>query len=252
VGCNAGDGVRHHSVEGSRTEDIVDIEKWSNVGVPGRYMFNVDGESVVGQDCQSGEERDNSGSLILYPASGSMLGGNAILVQGPCFQNTDKVMCRFITENDAGPTTTCQFFDGRTVSCVVPILLRIGRVYVFISIDDGETFGFRGIYTSVSIDDVTGAIPYKVRLDTNGKYPKVVWPSNALDGNYYDIDIYVFKDGADFIGLENGRMVVNDMAIESPNLDLEFNLTIRLLSNGNDVGIIRISQGDEEPGEQNR
>ncbi|XP_033127113.1 sushi domain-containing protein 2-like [Anneissia japonica] len=254
VGYNVGDGVRYYTVMGSRTEDIVDIEEKSNVGVPGRYIFNVGGESVVDPDCHSSQDRDNSGSLILYPASGSMLGGNAIQVQGPCFQNTDKVMCRFISDNDAGPTTTCQFFGGRTVSCVVPILLRIGRVHVFLSIDDGATFGFRGIYTSVSTEDVTGAIPYKVRLDTNGIYPKVVWPSNALDGSYYDIDIYVFKDGADSIGLENGRIrptVVNDMAIESPNLDLEFNLTIRLLSKGNDVGIIRISQGDEEPGEQN-
>ncbi|XP_033127135.1 protein mesh-like [Anneissia japonica] len=249
AGCNAGDGVRHHNIPASRTAAIVNIEEYGNP--PGRYVFNVGGESVTGEDCQTYQgqgHRPTTGSLLLYPAFGSMLGGNKTSIQGPCFQNTDNVMCRFI-DKDKGPTTPCQFLDRRTVSCVVPILLRIGRVYVFLSIDGGATFGFRGIYTSVSVEDVNDDVAPKVQLYTDGTYPKVVWPNDALAGSYYDIDVYVYFDGSDSTELENDRInVANDIVLQSSG-DLQFKIILKL-STTKHVGIIRISQGDEE-GEQN-
>ncbi|XP_033127134.1 sushi domain-containing protein 2-like [Anneissia japonica] len=177
-----------------------------------------------------------------------MLGGNKTSIQGPCFQNTDNVMCRFI-DKDTGPTTPCQYLDRRTVSCVVPILLRIGRVYVFLSIDGGATFGFQGIYTSVSVEDVTDDVAPKVELDTDGKYPKVVWPNDALAGSYYDIDVYVYFDGSDSTDLENDKInVANNIVLQSSgDLEFEINLNQPQLTTKH-VGFIRISQGDEEGG----
>ena len=46
AGFNAGDGIRHTTIEGSRTEAIVNIETTSNIGVPGKYLFRVDTNTI--------------------------------------------------------------------------------------------------------------------------------------------------------------------------------------------------------------
>lgn len=47
AGFNAGDGVRHYTVPGSRTSSIVNIETTSNIGVAGKYVFRVDEATIV-------------------------------------------------------------------------------------------------------------------------------------------------------------------------------------------------------------
>ena len=47
VGFNAGDGVRHYTVSGSRTSSIVNIETTSNIGVAGKYIFRVDDATIA-------------------------------------------------------------------------------------------------------------------------------------------------------------------------------------------------------------
>ena len=42
VGYDAGDGVNFHSVNGSMTPSIIDIETTSNVNIPGMYIFRLD------------------------------------------------------------------------------------------------------------------------------------------------------------------------------------------------------------------
>ena len=46
AGFNAGDGTRFTTIEGSRTEAIVNIETTSNIGVPGKYLFRVDPNTI--------------------------------------------------------------------------------------------------------------------------------------------------------------------------------------------------------------
>ena len=41
AGINAGDGVNHITLPGSLTSSILDIEKTSNVGNPGVWIFKV-------------------------------------------------------------------------------------------------------------------------------------------------------------------------------------------------------------------
>ena len=45
AGINAGDGINHVTIPGSRTLSILNIEETSNVGVPGVWIFRV-GEST--------------------------------------------------------------------------------------------------------------------------------------------------------------------------------------------------------------
>ncbi|XP_071950933.1 sushi, nidogen and EGF-like domain-containing protein 1 [Antedon mediterranea] len=160
VGCNAGDEVRHHNVAESQTDAIVNIDETSNVGQPGRYFFKISEENVVSPDCNAFD----SGSILTYPSFGSMLGGARIFIQGTCFENQDNVTCKFI-DAETGTEVPCQYEDERTVSCVVPWLLRIGRVHVFLSKDGGMKYGFKGIYTSVSVDEVTEDVAPKAHLE---------------------------------------------------------------------------------------
>ena len=46
AGFNAGDGEFHFTINGSQTPAIVDIETTSNIGVPGKYLFRVDNETI--------------------------------------------------------------------------------------------------------------------------------------------------------------------------------------------------------------
>ncbi|XP_069114894.1 sushi, nidogen and EGF-like domain-containing protein 1, partial [Argopecten irradians] len=46
VGFNAGDGVTNYTIEGSPSDDIVNLVTKSNVGVPGKFLFRVDGYDI--------------------------------------------------------------------------------------------------------------------------------------------------------------------------------------------------------------
>lgn len=59
VGFNAGDGIRFAVVPESQTSAIVDIETTSNVGVPGQWIFQVDGVNIATK-CSSGPEGELS------------------------------------------------------------------------------------------------------------------------------------------------------------------------------------------------
>ena len=52
MGFNAGDGLRFASVPGSRTDDIINVDTTSNVGVPGVWIFRVDEQNVAFGGCQ--------------------------------------------------------------------------------------------------------------------------------------------------------------------------------------------------------
>lgn len=46
AGFNAGDGQRYFNIPGSRTADMAEVETTTNVGVPGRWAFRIDGAQV--------------------------------------------------------------------------------------------------------------------------------------------------------------------------------------------------------------
>ncbi|OWF43092.1 sushi, nidogen and EGF-like domain-containing protein 1 [Mizuhopecten yessoensis] len=50
VGFNAGDGLNGYTVNGSLSDDVVNLVNRSNVGVPGKFLFRVDGGTVQPAD----------------------------------------------------------------------------------------------------------------------------------------------------------------------------------------------------------
>uniref|UniRef100_A0A4W3IUJ9 Sushi, nidogen and EGF like domains 1 n=1 Tax=Callorhinchus milii TaxID=7868 RepID=A0A4W3IUJ9_CALMI len=51
AGFNAGDGKRYFNIPGSRTDDIVDVEMTTNVGVAGHWVFRIDEAQVEVGSC---------------------------------------------------------------------------------------------------------------------------------------------------------------------------------------------------------
>ncbi|XP_074860207.1 sushi, nidogen and EGF-like domain-containing protein 1 isoform X2 [Carettochelys insculpta] len=63
AGFNAGDGKRYFNIPGSRTDDIVDVEMTTNVGIPGRWVFRIDDAQVQVGGCNN----TTSACLTLRP-----------------------------------------------------------------------------------------------------------------------------------------------------------------------------------------
>ena len=58
VGFNSADNIRFASVPGSQTPEIINIDRTSNVGRPGVWMFRVDESEIIVSTCDdSGEAR---------------------------------------------------------------------------------------------------------------------------------------------------------------------------------------------------
>ena len=65
VGFNAGDGSNYYSVPGSQTDQILSINSTSNVLVPGRWVFRIDGRAIEAGGCGD-EENGKTLSQIAY------------------------------------------------------------------------------------------------------------------------------------------------------------------------------------------
>ena len=51
AGYNAGDGIVSYTIPGSLTEEIINIDSTTNVGVPGMWVFRVDQEQLTLPPC---------------------------------------------------------------------------------------------------------------------------------------------------------------------------------------------------------
>ena len=85
------------------------------------------------------------GILAVGPSYGSMLGGTVLTVSGPCFDNladTSNIKCKF------GDTVIqAEIIDTTRAQCILPMLLRTGRIPVALSTDNGENYDHSGLIT---------------------------------------------------------------------------------------------------------
>ena len=78
--------------------------------------------------------------LIFAPESGNMLGGTVVNITGPCFEKTDKIRCRFDTEEVVGTV-----IDRNRAICVQPFVKAEGYIRFAIAIDSGR-YDWKGKY----------------------------------------------------------------------------------------------------------
>ncbi|XP_055334311.1 uncharacterized protein LOC129585591 [Paramacrobiotus metropolitanus] len=191
-GFNRFDGHYFRMLDGSGTANVGNIVTTSNTGVPGRWIFRVDGDTVTSIDCGTAS---NSRTISISPKYGSVLGGNEIIVSGVCFDATtptNQIVCKFGGESFPG-----QQHGPTSVRCVAPTPGDIGAVTLSISVDNGATFPYASAYT---FDSTT----YSARL-----VDQHLWESRSdtklqVQWNPYDID-------ADLDILQNNYKVAVDL-----------------------------------------
>ena len=81
---------------------------------------------------------------MLSPRSGIELGGTKVFINGPCFSPNDAIICRF---NRTILTTGC-YISKYEAFCVTPALYIVGLLPLEVSLNNGSTFNFTGIFRS--------------------------------------------------------------------------------------------------------
>ncbi|XP_071476945.1 sushi, nidogen and EGF-like domain-containing protein 1 [Diadema antillarum] len=143
VGFNKGDRATHYSLEGSGTDDVVNIDEKSNVGEPGRFVFRIDGNDIIGAELVIVDTVETEkGELSVSPLRGTMLGGTQVFVRNAVLNATSVIFCTF--DN--------QTFRGRRLSdsdavCVTPTFFKTGRIPLAVSFDGGTSVSFRAMFT---------------------------------------------------------------------------------------------------------
>lgn len=78
--------------------------------------------------------------MVFAPESGNMLGGTVVNITGPCFNESQKIKCRF--ENEVVMGTV---IDRNRAICIQPFLKYEGYIRFYIAIDSG-TYDWKGKY----------------------------------------------------------------------------------------------------------
>ncbi|XP_073244634.1 uncharacterized protein [Porites lutea] len=192
AGFNAGDGIRFFQINGSRTNDILNLPSTSNVALPGQWIFRTDEASVEAGGCNT------KGSLTISPRSGIMLGGTNLKMSGPCFKQNDNIVVQF----DGNVNINATFGTEIQSSVTVPVLNKTGRVPIKLSVDGGNSFDYNGVYTSVPINR---NIPDVQREDGDlwqeDSSVDISWDSGTIGGNddQVSIDLARYKMGEDSV-----------------------------------------------------
>ena len=84
------------------------------------------------------------GSLDVSPKSGNMLGGENILISGPGYKPSQRIVCEF----PGGQLSNGSYVSDMQASCTVPMLNVTGRLSIKLSLNGGKTFDFQGTFTS--------------------------------------------------------------------------------------------------------
>eukprot|EP00057_Strongylocentrotus_purpuratus_P021270 XP_011675744.1 PREDICTED: alpha-tectorin-like [Strongylocentrotus purpuratus] len=184
VGFNAGDGKISYSVPGSRTAAVVDIETTSNIGVPGRWVFRTDNSNIEGLECTT------SGDISLFPLVGSMLGGTQVLINGPCFNSNNLIICDF-----DGFETSGRLLEDEIALCVSPTFYKVGQIPLRVSLDDGRTFDFTGLFTIINVEDVPDNVFSSVTESNQREaYFEITWNLNLEGVDEVDIVVYGYRE----------------------------------------------------------
>ncbi|XP_074631718.1 sushi domain-containing protein 2-like [Acropora palmata] len=197
-GFNAGDGVRFYVIEGSRTNDILNLTSTSNVGRPGQWIFRTDEADVEAGGCNS------KGSLTIFPRSGIMLGGTNVKMSGPCFKQNDNIVAQF----DGDVNINATFGSELEATVTVPVLNKTGRLPVKLSIDGGNSFKHNGIFTSVAINRYKLSVE-RVNSDSweVNSSVDISWDSESIGGlnDQVLIELARYQIGEDDVVLHSFR-----------------------------------------------
>ncbi|XP_062587995.1 LOW QUALITY PROTEIN: sushi domain-containing protein 2-like [Saccostrea cucullata] len=228
VGFNAGDGKVYYVVNGSRTKDIVNINKKSNVRIPGKFLFRIDSSEIGGGGCNT------KGNVIITPRSGPMLGGQHLTFSGPCLEEYTSFKIKF---SNTRYTLICEMDSPYSFYCITPRFNSTGDIQVDIILaSENKTDMFIGNYT------VLNPAFSKVLVNRhngssweNGEHI-ISWNGNVKElQNSSTVDIYVYS-----IKEENGEIKLNPF-IAKTNILNSIGWTTFSLKMTEQVAILRVT-----------
>uniref|UniRef100_K1QQQ6 Sushi, nidogen and EGF-like domain-containing protein 1 n=1 Tax=Magallana gigas TaxID=29159 RepID=K1QQQ6_MAGGI len=139
VGFNAGDGIVSFTVNASRSPDIVNVDKESNVDIPGKFAFRIDASDISDGGCNT------KGNLTIVPRYGPMLGGQYLIISGPCIEPNATIKVTF----SGSPQKECERKSDLALACITPLFSHTGDTPVKVEIanQEGDSRIFQGLYT---------------------------------------------------------------------------------------------------------
>ncbi|XP_041370957.1 sushi domain-containing protein 2-like [Gigantopelta aegis] len=188
AGFNAGDKKTYREIPGARNHSVVNLTLTTNVGQPGKWVFQVDSETIVGRCSESG-----SGELYVTRSSGSMLGGEEIQISGPCFSDSDTPVAKFDDLNVTFPCTV----DSRTGSavCVTPTVFRTGSLRLSISVANSH-WNFTGHFTTVNVAEVKPQVqrhnPEQWIVGSNNNL-QISWDPSLLESTQVTVEVLGYE-----------------------------------------------------------
>ncbi|XP_032663680.1 protein mesh isoform X1 [Odontomachus brunneus] len=183
VGFNAGNGTRSYEYKPySQVTTVRDLTSrgWAN-GFPGRHIFRID-ENIMLGNCN----KDTSGAhipLVFAPESGNMLGGTIVNITGPCFNETQKIMCYFEDVMVIGTVV-----DRNRAICVQPHLKYEGYIRFLVSLaNNNDNNKWRGTYFVETPATAAMKIFFNDKDAVHMKDPaeiKITWDAYNLTSNF--------------------------------------------------------------------
>ncbi|XP_033727091.1 protein mesh-like isoform X2 [Pecten maximus] len=224
VGFNAGDGINYYAVNESRTDDIINLPRLSNVHVDGKFVFRIDTETIEQGGCNTG------GTLTISPRYSHMFGGEKKVLAGPCIHSNDTVTATF--GGDGTTSVNCTMESMYSVTCVTPIFYKTGDVSVKLNVVPSnqqsiqQSAVYEGIINILNPLNTKSALQ---RLDPSnwrrGEEVTMKWSSSDIpfyiEGS--TVEIYTVKPDLDLLPrLEFHSSVVQ--YIESSQSEVSFTL----------------------------
>ena len=116
---------------------------------------------------------------MLSPRSSTELGGTKVFINGPCFNPDDAIICRF----NRTIQTTGIYISKYEALCVTPALYIASRLPLELSLNNGRTFNFTGMFRSSKFEQLK-QLDYLLPVSLR-------WPSLSVYNNSKLI-IYIY------------------------------------------------------------
>ena len=184
AGFNAGDGIIYYALNNSFTPNITNIAFESNVRKPEKWIFRIDDQSIEEGGCNI------QGSVTLNPFVVYFIGGEEILVTGPCF-NVNQDVAKIIIDSFDDHSIECQILDSNGCKFTTPLFKKIGRIPLVLRINDNQTFHGNIFTKDESIHSkIDGLRPYYFKTNESNENVSLVWYSDKTN---YLYDIYSIR-----------------------------------------------------------
>lgn len=192
VGFNAGDGIVSFTVNASRSPDIVNVDEDSNVEIPGKFAFRIDASDISDGGCNT------KGELTIAPRYGPMLGGQYLIISGPCIEPNSTIKVSF----SGSRNETCERKSDFSFACITPFFNYTGdtRVKAEIRNQEGVSRTFLGKYTVLNPADSKHRVYRHDTADWSTGPQKISWDPEVAelkDGDSVDIHLFYIMENSD-------------------------------------------------------